>query len=115
MKNIKIAFIVCYLASLGCAHDSWTKTDTGLAVTSILATGFDTYTTERMLDNSQNYEMNPMMGRHPSDSRVIVTMGLTQVAVIGLAYFLPVKYRRALLTSKIIFNTGLAVHNLRLD
>ncbi len=116
-KTIKGNVIALFvgLVLVGCAHDPWTRTDSVLAGGSILAAIADGYTTKRMLDNPRNYEMSPLMGERPSDTRVVVTMGMTQVFTIIVSYFLPKEYRQGLLIGKTGVNMGLAIHNSRLD
>jgi len=100
------------LSVSGCA--GWTTLDKTLAVSSTLATAADIYTTTRMLNNPSNYEMNPMLGKHPSDSKVIVYLGLTQVLTLIFTNLTP-KARPYILGGKTLLNGSLAISNTRLD
>ena len=108
---IKYLFIVLLLT--GCATRPWTTQEKVLLGASCLATAADTYTTLDMLDNG-NWEINPMMGEHPSDSQVIITMAATQTLIIVLAHYIP-RFRSWLLGIKTGVNAGFAFHNMRLD
>ena len=115
MKKL-LSILVGVLLLTSCAHvkdKSWDTTDKVLLVTSTLAVSADTYTTTRMLTNPNNYEMNPIMGKHPSDGRVIATMAVGHALVLLIAHYFP-EYRKFLLGSKTMINTGLALQNREL-
>ena len=80
---------------------------------SCLATIADTVTTLDMLDEG-NWEINPMMGKHPTDGQVIITMGITQALTIVLAHWWD-DFRSWILGVKTGINAGFAFHNMRLD
>jgi hypothetical protein len=106
--------LVVYLSGCATNPKPWTNTEKALAVASILATGADAYTTTRMLDNPNNWEVNPIMGKHPSDGRVIATMAATQALFLVVCHYWE-DARPWLLGAKTIFNTGLAIHNSKLE
>jgi len=93
---------------------SWSKGDIMWGVASTVATAADGYTTIRFLNNPDNYEMNPGLGRHPSDEQVILMLATTQGISLALAHFFP-KLRPWLLGGKTIVNTSFAIHNYQLD
>lgn len=114
-----IATIICLVFLSGCAfvktRDPWTKTDKICAVASIIAVAADGHSTIRMLDNPNNYEMNPIMGSRPSDGRVVGTMLATQVFYLFFCHLLPSEYREVFLGGKTILNTGWAIHNYQME
>lgn len=112
------AWILIVLMLIGCAHyqrDPWTKEDTALALAGIVAVSADAYTTTRFLDHDMNRELNPILGERPTDTEVVAVLAVGQAITIGVAYFLPKEYRRALLGGKAIANTGCAIHNTTLE
>jgi len=106
--------LFCWLL-MGCGHSrAWTKTERVMLGASWLAAGADFYTTEKALDNPNNHECNPLMGKHPSDTELVMVMLTGQVGVTVLAHIFP-KWRKWLLGGKTAVNTGCAVHNSQLD
>lgn len=99
--------ILCVMVLCSCA--TWSKTDKALLTASWLASGADYYTTTKILDNG-GYEMNPLIGEHPSNEKLMMYMISSQVIVTLVAHFFP-KYRKVLLGGKTIVNTGCAIHN----
>ena len=106
-----LLILILTLALMGC---SWSKFDIALGVTSTIATGADIYTTVHFLDNPNNHEWNPGLGRHPSDEQVILMLATTQGISLALAHFFP-ELRPWLLGGKTIVNTSFAIHNYQLD
>ena len=96
----------------GCA--SWTPAEKRWLGASWLATGADIYYTERALDNPGNHELNPFLGDHPSDTKLITYVITSQIGVTILAHFMP-EWRKWLLGGKTVLNTGCAIHNSQLD
>ena len=83
MKNLTI--IISILILTGC---SWSMQDRALLVASIGASYADYRTTTRILDEG-GYEMNPLIGKHPSDGELAVWMISSEVLVILLAHYYP--------------------------
>ena len=77
---------------------SWTIEEKTSALYFIAGQTFDTFTTERGLDNPDVRETNIIMGSRPSDETVIVYFSLTGIATVILAHFSP-KIRKYLLFS----------------
>jgi len=73
----------------------------------------DALTTEKMLDNPNNYETNPILGKHPLDSRVIVYFSITGITLLTLSHFYP-ELRLPLLSAFGTIGFGFAIHNKRL-
>ena len=108
----KVCSLVIILLLVGCASRPWTKEEKFLLGVSCLATVADMTTTIQMLDNG-NWEMNPIMGKHPSDGQVVITMAATQAIVIVLAHYWD-DFRSWMLGIKTGINAGFAIHNSRL-
>ena len=100
------------LSVSGCA--GWTPLHKTLAITSTLATAADAYTTTRFLDNPNNYEMNPVLGKHPSNAEVVSYLAFTQLVTLGIAHLWP-EARPWILGGKTLINGSLALHNTTLD
>ena len=106
--------IIIAMLLVGCATRPWTIEEKVLLGASCLAMAADTYTTTRFLDNENNWEVNPILGRHPSDTKVITYMISSQAVAIILAHYFP-KYRSWILGVKTGLNTVGAVNNSTLD
>jgi len=109
---LRLAIIAIFLAGCATARP-WTTEEKVLLGASCLATVADAYTTLDMLDNG-NWEINPMMGEHPSSSQVVLTMAATQVLTIIVAHYWS-DFRAWILGIKTGINSGFAFHNMRLD
>ena len=99
--------IILILVLCSCA--TWTPADKALLTASWIATAAD-YKTQMDLFDRGGYECNPIMGRYPSKDKFLGIMLTGQIAVTIAAHFLP-KYRKAILGTKTVLNTGLAIHN----
>jgi len=108
MKSIMLILLITLT---GC---SWSKSEIRWGLASCVATGADIHTTTRMLDNPNNYERNPIMGRHPSDATVISYMITSQILVLTIAHFVP-EWRKWILGSKTAINFAWAINNTQLD
>ena len=108
---MKYTPIILIILLSGC---SWSKSDIAWGVASTLATGADFYTTSEFLKNPNNYELNPILGKHPSNSEVFMVLASGQVIVLTIAHFFP-KLRPYLLGGKTAINTSFAIHNSRLE
>ena len=93
---------------------AWSTTDKTLLGASILATVADGYTTCRALDNPDNYEVNLLLGKHPSKEKVVIYLGITETLTIALAHIFP-RLRPWLLGGKTLLNTACAINNSQLE
>ena len=109
MKHIPIILVLIILT--GC---SWSKTEIRWGIASCVAAAADTYTTLGFLNNRNNHECNPIMGRHPSDTTVVTYMITSQILALSIAHIVP-KYRSWILGGKTAVNLGCAINNTRLD
>ena len=95
----------------GCA---WSKQDKLLGVASCIAAAGDAYTTTMALDNPNNWEINPILGEHPSDTEVIIYMVTSQGIALLVAHIFP-KLRPWILGGKTVVNLGGTINNMQLD
>jgi hypothetical protein len=108
---MKTLLFISLIFLTGC---SWSKSDIAWGVASTIATAADGYTTSEFLENPSNYEMNPILGEHPSNSEIFMVLATGQVIVLTIAHFFP-KLRPWILPGKTVVNTGFAIHNSRLE
>ena len=125
MKKIIVIISLLSLCSCVTANPKpWTNGEKAVLVWSTLAAGADAYTTCRYNDNPNNYEMNPLLGRHPSDQKVIVFLSISQFLSVAFSHWfseieLPligkVNTRYGLLGTKATLNTYFTIRNSQLD
>ena len=102
--------LIIILILTGCGHSRpWTTGEKVLLGASVLASYADYRTTTNVLDNG-GYEMNPLIGKHPSKERLALFLISSEVITIALAHYFP-RYRKFLLGGKTAINTGCAIHN----
>ena len=117
--------ILLLIGLTGCATPRpWTTREKITLGWSVLASAADMYTTTQALNNPYNYEVNPLIGKHPSDGKVIIFLGVSQLITIALAHWYPdlelpligkVNMRYGFLGFKAVVNTGCAINNAQLD
>lgn len=71
---MKFLIIVCLFLT-SCA--SWTKQEKVAAGFFLAAHTANAYSTETMLDNPNNWEKNPILGKYPSDEKVVMYFSIT--------------------------------------
>lgn len=92
MKKLLVVLAGVLLLSTSCVTMNprpWTRTEKVALGLSVLATAADAYTTMEILDKPGGYEKNPLLGRHPSDEKVVVFLGLGEVLTAVVAHFCP--------------------------
>ena len=112
MKRFIVVVLVVALS--GCAHlkphpRKWTKGEKALLCVSVVAAGADYYTTERFLDRGYE-ELNPVLGKHPSDTKLTLVGWGCYAALIGFLHLYP-ELRRPVLFCLTPVNAGFAAHN----
>ena len=120
--------LILLISFTGCASlptpKPWTTGEKVMLGWSIAASAADAYTTTQALNNPNNYEVNPIMGKHPSNGRVIATIGLSQLIALAVSHWYPyidlpligrVNMRYGFLGFKAVLNTGCAINNSQLD
>ena len=119
MKRLSIIIAALLLLLTSCAgfdpHPRpWTTTEQVLAGASILAAFADWRTQMEIFDNG-GYELNPIIGKKPSDGKFGVYMGLSQLGVFVFAHLFPdalgPRTREILLGGKTIANGVWAIRN----
>ncbi len=102
----------------------WSESEKIVLAWSILASVADMYTTTQAMNNPYNYEVNPIIGRHPSDGKVVLCLGISQVIAVAIAHWHPVidfpligkvNMRHGFLGFKAVVNTACAINNSFLD
>jgi len=126
--NLFIRFVIGFLIAVflviscdllcGCTYIKpnprpWTMEEKQAAVYFTVGHLLDAYTTEKFLDKPQFYEMNPILGKHPSDEKVILYFGITEIGALTIAHFWP-WLRKPLLFSYGTTGIYWARHNYRL-
>ena len=107
-RLLKVTCITLIFFSAGCA--GWSRTEKVLLVASVVMSVADMTTTIEGLNNG-GYELNPIIGKHPSDERFISFMVGSEVLTIILAHYFP-EWRKAILSGKTLINAGCVIHNL---
>ena len=91
----------------------WTDGEKALLFWSTVATLADGYTTCRMLDDPDNWERNPILGKHPDNEQVVIYLSISQIVTVIIAHFWP-DMRKYLLGGKACIDTGCAINNYNL-
>ena len=126
MKTKISILIVGVILLAGCATTprKWTTGEKVVLGWSLLATVADGYTTTQALNNPDNYEANPLLGKHPSDGKVFIFLGVSELIAVALAHWYPdvkfpligrVNMRYGYLGAKAALSTGCAINNSQLD
>ena len=110
----KLTVLALMLAFVGCSHlkphpRPWTKGEKVLLCFSVAAAGADYYTTERCLDRGYE-EMNPVLGKHPTDTELTLIGWGCYAAIIGVLHLYP-ELRTPVLFCLTPVNAGFAAHN----
>jgi len=67
-------------------------------------------TTTMQILNDDGYEMNPLIGKHPSDERFVFFMVGSETLTIILAHIFP-KHRKEILSGKLVINSMCVINN----
>lgn len=120
MKKLLIILIVIgMLMNTGCASliphpRAWTKKEKIAAGFFIAAHTANAFTTEAHQNHPElYYEMNPIMGRHPSDTEIVTYFSVTGIATLLLTHFYP-ELRKPLLYGYGAVNSYWVIHDLRM-
>ena len=128
MKTKISILIIGLMLMAGCGHMStprpWTTGEKVMLGWSVLASAADYYTTTEALNNPDVYEANFFMGRHPSNGKVAIFIGVSELIAIAVSHWYPdielpligkVNMRYGYLGAKAALNTGCAINNSQLD
>ena len=109
---MRICSLIALIFLVGCATARpWTTEEKWLLAASCTATVADMTTTLSFLDDG-DWEINPIMGKHPTDTEVVATMVTSQILTIVVAHFWD-DFRKWILGVKTGINAGFAYHNIR--
>ena len=105
MKTVLLTIIFLLLTTCSYAGE-WNSTDK-ILFRSFIVLQFVDYNQTLAIVHDDNYdELNPIMGRHPSDSTVALYFVGSTVANYLIADTLSVKYRRAWLVASVLFQVA---------
>lgn len=104
--------LLCSCASLKPHPRPWTKGEKVAAGFFLVAHAADWYTTERYLDNPQNWEKTNkfLLGEHPSDTKLAVYFPISGFVALALGHWYP-ELRYPLLVTYGGINTYNAIGN----
>lgn len=92
-KVIGILIILIFNVSIVFA-DEWTAKDTKYQAVFLLFKSVDYLQTKEIARNPKYYELNPIIGKHPTQNEIDIYFLSTAILHTGIAYYLPKKYRR---------------------
>ena len=102
----------------------WTPDDKSMLAWGALGVAADIYTTTQFLNNPNNYETNPLLGRHPKPLTVVSYIVTEYLISVAIAHFCPdltlpiigkVNMRHQILYNRASQYTANACWNTRLD
>jgi len=113
MKKLLSILIVVFFLSVAPAYcgDEWTMEDTEFQVAVLAIKTIDWLQTKEIARNPDYYEINPILGKHPSQNEVDLYFACSAIGHTVVAYYLPKKYRRIWQYVFIGISTGLVCHN----
>ena len=94
MKKIVPLLLLALMLSVPANADEWTREDTTYQAALMVLKGIDWLQTKEIVRNSNYYEINPIMGKYPSQNTVDLYFACSAIGQTVLAYYLPKKYRR---------------------
>jgi len=93
MKTV-ILLLVLALPVTAHAFDPWSREDVALEVTWQALHLVDTIQTRQIaLNPNKYYEMNPLLGSHPSEEKILIYMAMGTVIHALITHYLPKKCR----------------------
>ena len=113
MRKLIIILSICIVFCSCASPRPWPKEEKVAAGYFCLAHAADYYTTNRMLNDPANWEENPILGEHPSDSTVTVYFSLTAIGALIVGHYWP-DVRQPLFLGYGTLNASLAAHNTTL-
>jgi hypothetical protein len=95
------------------AGDKWDSTDLSLLAASTALFVVDWQQTRYVARNPDKYaELNPLMGRHPNNQTIDLTMAGTFLATVVIAELLPSKWRKIWLGGVVVVEAGSVINNV---
>ena len=112
MKKLTLLFIICVLFT-GCATRPWTDKELALAAASTAAAYGNYRVTKHNLDLGPGHvEVNPIIGRRPSDAKLAGYFAISHFIWLGCAHYFN-NYRSEILWLKTTINVVLIIHDKR--
>lgn len=112
---MKILFLFCALLTASptwAAGTDWTTADTARQSVYAVLQSADWYQTRRIAAHpSKFHEVNPLLGSHPSKTKVDIFMGASLAAHTAISYYLQPKYRAAWQYATITVKSGMVAYN----
>jgi hypothetical protein len=109
---MKIIIILLILLPTFCFAGDWSKEDTYREVTWQVLHAIDIGQTRDIAKNPDRfYEINPILGKHPSVEEVNRYAVASSLVHFGISYFLPKEYRKWWQYVSIGISTGIVSHN----
>lgn len=112
MKYLLTLLVLLILSSTSYATDVWTKKDTTYQAICLTLKAVDWLQTKEIARNPNYYELNPILGKYPSQNEVDLYFASTAIAHTIIAYYLPKKYRRIWQCVFIGIQAGCVGHNI---
>ena len=115
-----VLIVVLMIYLVGCGGKTSRKWSKGEIVVASVGTGLAVWNcveSEKMLDRGGR-ELSPLMGEYPSDLRLVGTMALTHLVMLGIGHRWPTvelpvvgecELRMSLIVGKGVVNGGLAI------
>ena len=94
MKYLVI-IILLILPSITHACNQWTKQNTGLETAYQITHFLDYLQTSEIVRNDKYYELNPVLGKYPSQVSVNEWFATMSVAHYSISCYLPANYRKS--------------------
>jgi len=112
MAKFVIIILLLFIPITSFAGDDWTKEDTMREVVWGIIHVIDWgQTLEIARQPNRYYEMNPILGKHPSVGNVNLYMATSLIVHPMISYFLPKKYRKAWQYISIGISGGCVINN----
>ena len=96
MKTLQVAIALCIVISFSApafAADPWSKQDIALETLWVALHVIDWGQTRYIAKHPTFYEGNPLLGKHPSVSKVDAYFAVGTLLHVGITHILPSKYR----------------------
>lgn len=117
-KAWTIIFFLLFLALPGYAEEeknNWTKADTVRELTFVALHGFDWRQSRYIAKHPDDYyEINGLIGRHPSTSRVDKYFIITGAVHAGASYFLKPEWRKGWQVVTVAGKVSIISHNCQI-
>lgn len=90
-----ISIIILFFSQPATAADKWDKIDISLGVAATALKVLDWRQTKFAMESGNYFEMNPLLGRYPSQNKIDAYFALSSLLQFGIAHYLPSVWRKA--------------------